>query len=165
MPEGSEPISRPTRPAPPQLPQCEAPTPVVDCKSDPAKGCATCQAAPNALKCATCITAGYLVNDAGVVSSAGGECTFLYHMLTGEPRLLRHKRLWVLSGAWPSYARRCHLLLAACFYPFRTDAAHLVLSDAHLSLSIACSARCPLSTTAWPMLPRGAPRASLHPTS
>lgn len=48
--------------------QCEAPTPVVDCKSDPTKGCATCQAAPNALKCATCATAGYLVNDDGVVS-------------------------------------------------------------------------------------------------
>lgn len=48
--------------------QCTPPA-VEDCLSDPAKGCATCQAAPNALKCATCATAGWVVNAAGVVSA------------------------------------------------------------------------------------------------
>lgn len=52
----------------PRLPQCVAPRPPVDCKSDRTKGCATCQAAPYTLKCATCATAGWIVNAAGVVS-------------------------------------------------------------------------------------------------
>ena len=50
------------------LAQCVAPPPAVDCKTDPAKGCATCQAAPNTLWCATCATAGWIVNAAGSVS-------------------------------------------------------------------------------------------------
>lgn len=54
--------------SPAVLPQCVAPPPAVDCKSDPAKGCATCQAAPNTLWCATCATAGWIVNAAGSVS-------------------------------------------------------------------------------------------------
>jgi len=49
------------------LVQCVAPPPAVDCKTDAAKGCATCQAAPNQLFCATCTTAGWIVNAAGSV--------------------------------------------------------------------------------------------------
>lgn len=52
--------------------QCEPPAPEVTCLTDTSKGCRTCQAAPDQLKCATCVNAAYVINAAGVVSRMTG---------------------------------------------------------------------------------------------
>ena len=58
--------------------QCEPPAPVITCLTDTSKGCRTCQAEPDQLKCATCINAAHIINAAGVVSehrSRGQFCS------------------------------------------------------------------------------------------
>ncbi|PRW32477.1 serine threonine [Chlorella sorokiniana] len=52
--------------ASPSPPPPRPPPPAVTCLNDATKRCATCQAAPNQLRCATCATAGWTVNAAGV---------------------------------------------------------------------------------------------------
>lgn len=52
--------------------QCKLVAPLVTCLSDATKGCRTCRAAPNELKCASCLKAGHIINAAGVVSRGRG---------------------------------------------------------------------------------------------
>ncbi len=102
--------------------QCTPPA-VEDCLSDPAKACATCQAAPNALKCATCATAGWTVNAAGVVSRRSADC--------GTVAWLASACFLACLLAQSLAVRFDHLLTTASNDHLLMCTAHLLMCTAH----------------------------------
>ena len=130
--------------------QCTPPA-VEDCLSDPAKACATCQVAPNALKCATCATAGWFVNPAGVVSATqvqhmGAACrgyaaSFLLRLLLRK-RACAQVPTTLKPLAWPPTPKLSHP-------PCSTPASRLLLLLLHVTPAAAVT-HPPTHPSTWP---------------